>query len=71
MKLEKMNLASVQKLSRADMKKIMAGSGGDGVGGGNYKCVFPTGESKCFYYSTTPTECPLDYTGASGTVKSC
>ena len=29
MKLEKMNLASMQKLSRGEMKKIMAGSGTD------------------------------------------
>ena len=34
MKLEKMNFASMQKLSRGEMKKIMAGSGDDdGIGG--------------------------------------
>ena len=55
------------------MKNVMGGvlPVVDGESGGKYKCVFPTGESKCYYYSTTPTECPKDHTGASGTVESC
>jgi len=48
MKLEKMNWASMQKLSRGEMKKIMAGSGEESGGGccvhdagwANYKCGY-------------------------------
>jgi hypothetical protein len=44
MKTKKMSLANIRgKLSRAEMKKIVAGSGGDGCSITHGACLFDTG----------------------------
>ncbi len=65
MKTNKMSLANIEgKLSRAEMKNIMAGSGT-----GCYKCCYPNGGacSECvFSYSTAPCKYGSVLTGCSG-----
>ncbi|MFN0257607.1 hypothetical protein [Pedobacter ureilyticus] len=73
--LNKMNFPGATTLNRQDLKKILGGNTeveeiGGGTGAGNYKCVYPTGESVCLYYSSTPY-CGKDYLGEQGTLKSC
>lgn len=49
MKTSKMSLANIQgKLSRAEMKNIMAGSGGDGVACTDNSQCTPYGNCICF-----------------------
>ncbi|MEQ1554293.1 MAG: hypothetical protein ABL929_08955 [Ferruginibacter sp.] len=58
MKTQKMSLANIQgKLSRAEMKNIMAGSESGGTG--CYKCCW-NGTSNC-------SSCSFSYSGASCT----
>lgn len=66
MKAKKMSLANMQgRLSRSEMKNIMAGSDGTGC----YKCCYPNGGlcSECaFSYSTAPCKYGSILTSCSG-----
>jgi hypothetical protein len=65
MKTEKLSLSNIKnKLSRAEMKKIMAGSGGGGGGGGcvplDDPCCYPgPGQNGC------PQNAPICCSGLS------
>ena len=52
MKTKKMSLANIQgKLSRAEMKNIMAGSGADGCGDADTYCGAGSGVTCCTGYT--------------------
>ncbi|WP_113653407.1 hypothetical protein [Pedobacter namyangjuensis] len=62
MELEKMNLASMQKLTRSEMKKIMAGSGDEyGDSPKVAACKNKSRYDKCFFdYQGIPVEGKCD-----------
>lgn len=60
MKTTKMSLANIQgKLSKAEMKKIMAGSGGEVIAGAGYKCCRDN-------YHTSSSQCAAGWSCISG-----
>ncbi|RZJ50175.1 MAG: hypothetical protein EOO44_16895 [Flavobacterium sp.] len=58
MKIEKMSFANVQKLTRKEMRSVMAGSGGGGSG-------------SCVSHSGCPSGCAVTYNGQTGSCSSC
>lgn len=56
MKIEKMSFANVQKLTRKEMRSVMAGSGGSGA---------------CVSTSNCSSGCAVTYNGEYGSCSSC